>query len=182
MINAKISDRRGNLRDPFEVLSEMAARMSAGTGGGAEKRSRDVPADVDPHKTEEAAKDTLWRALCSSAGLPSSGSDRVMWRLYTLGALETAVIWLYEGGFFAPFAWPEKRVVLLLAGSLAEWDEMSAEEIADNSFFDAARHAAFQQSGWIVLQVDPTSSTLDEELGHIVDLIMGSGSDEDPES
>ena len=181
MINATISDCGGDLRDPFEVLAEMATEMSVAPSIDAE-RAGDAPADVDPHKTEEAAKDTLWRALCTSAGLPTSGSDRVMWRLYTLGALETAVIWLCEKGYFAPFAWPDASVALMLTNPLSEWNEMSAEEIANNTFFESARTSVFQDSGWTVLQVDPSSSTLDEQLARIVDLILGSEYDEDVES
>ncbi len=180
MINTPISDFEGALRDPFEVLAEMAAEVSAASSSGGEQAD-DAPDATDPRTTEEAAKETLWRALCTSAGLPASASDRVMWRLYTLGALESAVIWLYEEGFFAPFAWPEEGAVLLLSSSLSEWSEMSAEEIADNAFFDAARHAAFQESGWTVFQVDPTSSTLDEQLGHIVELLLGCEVDESDE-
>ena len=181
MINATISDCGGDLRDPFEVLAEMATKMRIAPNGDAE-HAGDAPADIDPHETEAAAKETLWRALCISAGLPTSGSDRVMWRLYTLGALETAVIWLYEKGYFAPFAWPQESVALMLTNPLSEWNEMSAEEIANNTFFESARTSAFQESGWIIVQVDPNSSTLDEQLARIVDLVLGSEDDADVQS
>lgn len=181
MTNTTTTDRGGDQRDPFELFSVNAAEMSGGTGAAAEG-SDDVRADADPHTTEEAAKETMWRALCASAGLPASGSDRVMWRLHTLGALESATIWHHERGFFAPFAWPEEHVALMLANPLSEWDRLPAEDIADNAFFDSARNAVFQQSGWIVLQVDPTCSTLDEQLGHIVDRLLGGTADEDVES
>ncbi len=177
LINNRISDLRGDLRDPFQVPAEMAAEVSAPSSNGGEQADS-LTVEVEASTTEEAAKEALWRALCTGAGLPASASDRVMWRLYTLGALDSAVIWLYEQGFFAPFAWPEEGVVLLLSSPLSEWSEMSAEEIADNAFFDAARHAAFQESGWTVVEVYPASSTLDEQLVRIVELVLGGEVDE----
>ena len=46
MINATISDCGGDLRDPFEVLAEMATKMRIAPNVDAE-HAGDAPADID---------------------------------------------------------------------------------------------------------------------------------------
>ena len=78
--------------------------------------------------------------------------------------------WL-EGDSIASFAWPEERVALMLAPRLSRLAEMPAELIADRAVEDGAVEAAFRQRGWIVLRINPDSSTIEFELERIVALV-----------
>ena len=76
-----------------------------------------------------------------------------------------------EDEFLASFAWPEERVALMLAPRLSRLAEMSAELIAARALEDGAVEAAFRRQGWIVLRINPDSSTIEFELERIVALV-----------
>lgn len=154
------------------VLAELATQVISEAGSPEE--GENPLTDADLRDVEEFVMDLGWRALCKSAGVPNSVSDRVAWRLHCLGALESATFWHYIEGFLAPFAWPDEKIALMLSTPWSKFGEMHADVIADQTYFDDARDAVFQQNGWLVLRVDPSCSTLDTQLGRIAALTLAS--------
>lgn len=166
MINQEFIDDESVYRDPMEVLAELAAAASDRSAPKeGELPGRD--ADVDEGRLNEM----YLRALRESRGIPESGSDRVAWSLYCRGILDGAVIWQYNKGYCAPFAWPDLGIALMLRTPLMQFGELSYEELLDLANFDETRDVAFERDGWLVVKVDPDSPALDDQLDHLAVLV-----------
>ncbi|MCE9515997.1 MAG: hypothetical protein F2813_08575 [Actinobacteria bacterium] len=175
MINTKCVDPEVDYRDPVSVLADLAAQLVSQAGGPEE--GEESLTDADIREFEEFVMNLGWRALCKSAGVAETVSARVAWRLHCLGVLGSATNWHYIEGFLAPFAWPEEKIALMLSTPLSKFGEMSAEDVADQSYLVDARDAMFQQNGWLVLRVDPGCSTLDTQLGRVAAIVLAAKSD-----
>lgn len=173
MLNMKFVDDESAGREPLAVLAELAAKAANGRGSDA---SDTVPRDADTD--EDIVMQTAFQALCDSRGLRAVGSYELTWALYSLGALDSAVGWFrLEGGYFAPYAWPKQRVALMLSYPLASVDDEPVEQVAETTFHDDARDAAFQDEGWLVVRVDPRSRRLDDQLERVAALVTAPSPD-----
>lgn len=173
MTNNQFHDNEKNYRDPAAILAEAAAALaSMPKEDSILERVGDGKVIKDPKLNEEILMGLVFGALCESRGIEESPDDSIAWSLYCRGALEAVAFWYWlEDDVVSPFAWPEQRIALMLAPSLSRPAEMPAELIADRAFEDGAAEAAFRQQGWIVLRIDPDSSTIEVELERIVALV-----------
>ena len=173
MTNNQFYDNEKNYRDPAAILAEAAAELaSMPKDDSILERVGDARVIKDPKLNEEIVMDLAFGALCESRGIRESPDDFISWSLYRRGGLESVAFWYWlEGDSIAPFAWPEERVALMLAPCLSRLAEMPAELIADRAVEDGAVEAAFRQLGWIVLRINPDSSTIEVELERIVALV-----------
>ena len=173
MLNNQFYDNEKNYRDPAAILAEAAAELaSMPKDDSTLERVGDARVIKDPKLNEEIIMDLAFGALCESRGIEESPDDFISWSLYCQGALEPVAFWYcLEDEFLASFAWPEERVALMLAPRLSRLAEMSAELIAARALEDGAVEAAFRRQGWIVLRINPDSSTIELELERIVALV-----------
>ena len=81
------------------------------------------------------------------------------------GALERAKISYWKDGYFAPFAWPRKRIVLMVDDPLSNRDcsESGAEEVT----YREARDEYFADRGWVVLHVNPRGFLMEKHIARI---------------
>ena len=81
------------------------------------------------------------------------------------GALERAKISYWKDGYFAPFAWPRKRIVLMVDDPLSNRDcsESGAEEVT----YREARDEYFADRGWVVLHVNPRGFLMEKRIARI---------------
>lgn len=180
MFNVTFIDNDSARRVPLAILADLAVAGANDSDCDSDAvdavdafdaASRD--ADADEHQVMWAA----YRALCESRGLCAIGSYEVTWELYCLGALESAVGWFHLGGYFAPFAWPEHGVALMLSTPLSSCEDDSAEVTAETALHEEARDAAFQAEGWTVVRVDPRSRRLDDQLERVAALVAAQKSE-----
>ena len=156
----------------MSILASMAVECVRDPSVGADDAApRDVATD------EHRVMWTAYKALCESRGLHAVGSYEMTWTLYCLGALEGAVGWFIFGEHFAPYAWPEQRVALMLITPLSSFEEDSAEALLEMAIHEEARDAAFQNEGWTVVRVDPRSRRLHDQLEHVAALVAAQNSD-----
>lgn len=166
MFNVTIVGNEPACPDPLAILAGVAAE-DANDPERSESDGAQREPDVDEYHVMWAA----YRALCESRGLRAIGSYEVTWVLYCLGALDSAVGWFHLGGYFAPYAWPERRVALMLSIPLSSFQEDSPEALLEMAIHEEARDAVFQEEGWLVVRIDPCSRRLDDQLEVLAALV-----------
>lgn len=81
------------------------------------------------------------------------------------GALERAKISYSKDGYFASFAWPKKRIALVVDDPLSNWDCL--DSVADEVIYREARDEFFADRGWVVLHVNPRGIRMEKQIARI---------------
>lgn len=91
--------------------------------------------------------------------------DAIALLLDCWGALEKAKIAYSKDGFYASFAWPKKRILLMVDDPLSNWDcsDSAAEEVT----YREERDEYFADRGWVVLHVNPRGIRMEKQIARI---------------
>ena len=81
------------------------------------------------------------------------------------GALEGAKIPYEKDGYFASFAWPRKRIVLMVDDPLSNRD--CSDSVAEEVSYREERDAYFADRGWVVLHVNPRGFLMEKRIARI---------------
>lgn len=172
MTNNQFHDNQNDYLDPAMVLAGIAAKHSVEImEHSILDRAPSGAVLIDPEPDEEMIMGLAWGALCRSRGVPESESDQISWSLYCLGALDGAIFDYKLEDSSASYAWPEQRLAVMLTTALSDREQLTTEELAQYTYFEAAREAVFQQNGWIVLRIDPDSPAIEDRLERIATLV-----------
>ena len=81
------------------------------------------------------------------------------------GVLEKAKISYSKDWFYASFAWPRKRIALMVDDPLSNWD--CSDSVADEVIYREARDEFFADRGWVVLHVNPRGVRMEKQIARI---------------